>query len=515
MNSSESPVAGRYPVLLILIARNPLFTPLALYALSASVKEEPSLASVDVDVMETTLQDSDDVILSRIATTGARLVGFSVYVWNRRRVLILARKIHRLRPDVKIVLGGPEVSHEGLEILRNHPDIAFVVRDEGERTFSELVGRLIRGEGFEGIPGLTFRDGEALRENEPREPVKSLDELPSPYLTLRPDVRGREVALETQRGCPYDCSFCYYNKELGSVRNFPMDRIREELKWIFAQAPQRIYLMDPVFNLNAKRAKEICRFVLGESDGKIPFHTEIRAELVDDELADLMGRAGFNYVEVGLQSNDEGILETVGRRLDRRKFEHGVDRLKAHGVFFVVQLIFGLPGETKESFLEAVDYVASVDPPHVELFRLLMLPGTRLRRQAEELRLTYEPDAPYALLETPTMPYADILWLEAFARDFERLRKMRSLRFLRKETGFRTHRALVERWILWNSDQRFFLQERPVGEVESRIRRFIGDLAKEAGSDAGFYLAMAEPELAAPQLEETRAAAIGTATVGR
>src|SRR6185503_8948584 len=149
--------------------------------------------------------------------------------------------------------------------------------------------------------------------------VSDLNELASPHLTLDTDLTGRSVCIETQRGCVFRCNFCFYNKDL-SIRNrrFDLDRVTREILYWLDKDVASIYLMDPVFNLNAQRTKKILRFIAEHNRRGTTFHSEIWAEFVDAEMARLFRDANFRFLEVGLQSVDDTALATAERRLRMR-----------------------------------------------------------------------------------------------------------------------------------------------------------------------------------------------------
>jgi len=166
--------------------------------------------------------------------------------------------------------------------------------------------------------------------------------------------------------------------------------------------------MDPIFNLNAARAKEICRFIAGHNPRRIPIHSEIWAEFVDDELAALMRDAGFHYLEVGLQTTDPTALATTERRLRVERFNEGIAHLQRYRLPFQLQLIYGLPGETRDTFRESLNFAMSLDPPELGVFPLMVLPGTELWRKAAELDLEFDPEPPYHLRSHLSMTADDV-----------------------------------------------------------------------------------------------------------
>jgi anaerobic magnesium-protoporphyrin IX monomethyl ester cyclase len=396
----------------------PLFTPLALLYLKTYLVERKGVPDSAIDIAEFSLEgDSIDDIAWRLIASEPDVIGLSCYVWNITTLMEVVKTVKARRPETTVVLGGPEVGPVAMSVLDAYPDVDAIVKSEGEIPFGEIVERLRDGRGLHDVSGICFRDDGSLVDTGDAPLLQDLDDLPSPHLATNINVRhaGRIVCLETQRGCVFKCNFCFYNKDL-SLRNrrFDLERVKRELlRWLGAGSPgsedvYSIYLMDPVFNLNAARAKDICRFIAANNPRRVKFHTEIWAEFMDDELARLMRAAHFTFVEVGLQTTDVTALATVERRLRLEKFLNGIAHLKAHDIEFGLQLIYGLPGETTESFRKSLEFAVSLDPPKLAVFPLMVLPGTELWRKADVLGLEHDPTPPYYVRSHSTMNRADI-----------------------------------------------------------------------------------------------------------
>jgi anaerobic magnesium-protoporphyrin IX monomethyl ester cyclase len=419
----------------------PLFTPLALLYLKTYLVERKGMPDGAIDIAEFSLEgDSIDDIARRLLASEPSLIGLSCYVWNVTTLMEVVKIVKARRPETAIVLGGPEVGPVAMSVLDAYPDVDAIVKSEGEIPFGEIVECVRDGRSLHAVSGICFRKDGSLVETGDALPLQNLDELPSPHFAANLNGRhaGRIVCLETQRGCVFKCNFCFYNKDL-SLRNrrFDLERVKRELlRWLgpASEDVYSIYLMDPVFNLNVQRAKDICRFIAENNPRGVKFHTEIWAEFMDDELARLMRAAHFTFVEVGLQTTDVTALATVERRLKLEKFLAGIGHLKAHDIEFELQLIYGLPGETTETFRKSLEFAVSLDPPKLAVFPLMVLPGTELWRKAAVLGLEYDPTPPYYVRSHATMNRTDIArgWdiVEALQRSgdskSERLRALAS-----------------------------------------------------------------------------------------
>ena len=316
-----------------------LFAPLALLYLKAALIDQLRARDDDVAILEFSDSTSACEIAERILLHRPDIVGLSCYVWNINAFRTVCRLVKARRPEALIVLGGPEVGPVADAVLTANPAADVIVRSEGERPFAEIVSRWAESRDLAGVAGITYRDGATIRENADAPIVTDLNQLASPHLTLDTDLTGRSVCIETQRGCVFRCNFCFYNKDL-SIRNrrFDLDRVEAEIDHWLQRDIRELYLMDPIFNLNAARAREICRFIAARNQRRVGIHAEVWAEFIDDEMARLMRDAGFTFLEVGLQSTDEAALATVERRLRLQRFLDGIAALKRYGLFWELQL---------------------------------------------------------------------------------------------------------------------------------------------------------------------------------
>jgi hypothetical protein len=329
----------------------------------------------------------DGLILDWLAGQEPALAGFSCYLWNLERSLWLAARLKERVPSARAVFGGPEIV-EGRPLLDSRAADAFV-QGEGEPVFPALLG----GE----LPRFT------------RAGLAALGEVPNPYacgtLEARPD---EPLYLETLRGCPHRCSYCFYGKQFPSVRRFPEDI----LPAVFALASERrvpeIYLLDPSFTGGRGLEERLARLASLNPEG-IPLHAELRLENVSPQAARLMREAGFASVEAGLQSVNPEALASVGRDFRREAFLRGAGLLQAQGIAIRTGVILGLPGDTLEGFAATLEFLRDHGLAEgAEIYPLAVLPGTALREQAAELGLSYMPSPPYWVLRTPALSETDL-----------------------------------------------------------------------------------------------------------
>jgi radical SAM superfamily enzyme YgiQ (UPF0313 family) len=375
-------------------------------------------------------------------------------------------------------------------VLRAHPAADVIVRSEGERPFAALLARWLDGRAIDDVAGIAFRRGATIHETADGPILQDLNQLPSPHLTSGDDFSGRVICLETQRGCVFRCNFCFYNKDL-SIRNrrFDLDRIERELaRWLAADVDE-IYLMDPIFNLHAARAKDICRFIAAHNPRRIGIHAEVWAEFIDAELAALMRDANVTFLEVGLQSTDETALVTAERRLRLQKFLDGVAHITRAGIPWELQLIFGLPGETRASFRRSLNFAMSLDPPQLAVYPLMVLPGTELWRKADGLQLQFDPEPPYHVRSHYSMSADDVRYGWRVVRALQDLGDSRALRLLARERGL-SYADVIDAWLAWED-------EHPGAESTGyRVKHFLLEFCDRRQIKADCYRGIASWEFA-------------------
>ena len=334
----------------------------------------------------------DAALLGLIAQRRPDILGFSAFSWNIERILFLSRRLKKtLAP--KIVLGGPEVTPDNS--LPRSADIDFLVYGEGEAIFR----RLLEDDTFWTRREASLGAADLFRTS------------PSPYLSggLEPQIENI-MLLETQRGCPYHCAFCYYNKSRTGIVSADQARVFEAVQWAYDQGIGELFLLDPSLNVRPDLPEMLRQIQKINRDNRLAVFSEIRAEGIDGRLAGLLAAAGFRGFEIGLQTTHPEALKIMRRSTDIDRFLNGVRLLKANGISAAVDLIMGLPADTPGAFRRTVDFVSDNDlNEDVQLFPLTVLPGTEFRRRHKELGLVFEPHPPYTIERTPSFDQNDFL----------------------------------------------------------------------------------------------------------
>jgi radical SAM superfamily enzyme YgiQ (UPF0313 family) len=380
----------------------------------------------DIELFPAALANTlgDRALAAALAARRPWLVGFTCYLWNIERTLWVARELKRLRPDVRVVLGGPEITGDNAWVL-DGPDYDFAAIGEGEQTFADLLLALL-DEDVPPVPiaGLYVPPVTAPRyrpERVPafRTPLPDLNRLGSPYLAGILDAADEGMLLlETTRGCVFKCKFCYYPKSYDKQYYLSPELVRAGLRHAAERGAREVFLLDPTLNQRRDFADFLRLLAEGNPGRRFTYFGELRGEGVTEETARLLREANFTEVEVGLQSIDSEAMTRMDRKNNLRAFERGVRAMLGQGIRVKVDLIVGLPGDTVESVRAGLRYLHDDGLcSDLQVFNLAVLPGTAFRHEAAELGLTYQPRPPYYVLRTPTLDRTDLYGLMQEAQD--------------------------------------------------------------------------------------------------
>jgi hypothetical protein len=405
--------------------------PLAAGYLKATALRKRVLEEDDIRIIPRDMANyaGDDAILKWIMQENTSMVGFTSYMWNFDRNIHLAKKIKETNPDTFVIFGGPEIDGQH-RALKNKSIDAFVI-GEGEDTFFDLIKDIKNG-------------NQLKRVYQSTKPV-NLKEIPNPYLEkILVPWQKESMFLETMRGCPYHCKYCFYSKwgwhpqpihgqpdvflsgvssqkfaekikfhkvlvkSYSSMRFFPGEQLPKLFQMARDFRVPELYFMDPSFNVTPQlKTKLECIQHLNTTG--IPIHTEIRLEGVSKEIALLMKKAGFRSVEAGLQSVNEKSLAAIGRSWDKEKFIQGAQLLLEQGIDVKTGIILGLPYDDLRDLEHTLDFVIDLNlAESMEIYPLSLIPGTQLRDEAQSMGITFMPHPPYWVLSTQYMSQKDM-----------------------------------------------------------------------------------------------------------
>lgn len=396
--------------------------PLAAGYLKLMARQRGLEANHDIEIFPPSAANtlSDRALVAAILARRPWLVGLTCYLWNIDRTLWIAEQIKLANPDVKVMLGGPEITADNAWVLE-HEALDFAAIGEGEQTFCELLDELNRRPQVERtIDGLFARTTGTPPSVHFRRPLPRLDDISSPYLAGILDAADEEMLLlETVRGCVFKCKFCYYPKSYDSLYFLSPEKVAANLEHARRRGAREVVLLDPTLNQRRDFAELLQLLIDGNPDHQFTYFGELRAEGITPPLAQLLRDANFREVEIGLQSIDPTAQSLMDRKNNLKAFERGVKALIDVGIQVKVDLIIGLPGDTVDSVHRGLDYLCSSRLySSMQVFNLAVLPGTAFRQESCELGLNYQPRPPYYVLGTPTLQLEDMyaLMCEAQAR---------------------------------------------------------------------------------------------------
>ena len=342
--------------------------------------------NINVVLLDFYLNQNPEQAAEEILSEKPHSVGFSMYIWNRIFFEKTAKIIKKENKDIKIFAGGAEVTATAEEMVKNE-NFDYLLPGEGEIPFKNLMNYFLLN-AHENLDKIIKKDH-----------LIDLNQIPSPYLTDILDPSAWDGILwELSRGCPFNCSFCCESRGIDGVRYFNEDRIINELKLFEEKEINQIFVLDPTFNVSKTRALKILSLI-NEHAPHIHYTFEIRAELLDEELAQKFSELNCS-LQIGLQSADNNILMKLNRTINRDRFSEKIALLNKYGAVFGLDLIFGLPGDTKKGFLESLDFAMYQIPNHLDIFRLSIFPGTELYEDADTFNIKFLNKTPYSVLST-------------------------------------------------------------------------------------------------------------------
>lgn len=405
-------------VILMLGISSPGYRSLALSYLREALLRDQRLPSLMVGSIETNTAQDPWWIAYRILNLAHKpdFIAIPCYCWNMSSVKSIIKILESELPEAKIILGGPEVSPIAAQTLEENPHAHAVISGEGEKALCNFIHSHMRGGDPSSVAGVTMRVEGEIVTGPPAQVIEKLDDIPLPYTESNPPATDGSAYIETFRGCPHSCAYCFEGKGIARIRSFSPERIKREIKTL-AETPgmQSFSFIDSVFNLTLERLKMLTEILEPYAQKGLMLHTiEVDIEKIDDEQADLLARCGVRSVETGPQTTCECALELNKRRLDVDKYRAGVEACKRVGIAVDTDYIIGLPGDTPESVLESFRFAVSIDPNKIQASTLHVLPGTELSEQSEEFGLNYDKDAPHELISSATISYNELMELEVF-----------------------------------------------------------------------------------------------------
>lgn len=343
-------------------------------------------------------------IVEILLAQNSKIIGLGIYIWNVAQTTEVVAALKRLRPDVMVILGGPEVSFEvdQQEIVRLAD---YVITGEADFKFAEVCGQLLRGE----KPAMKIIPAE----------LPDLAKLVLPYdLYSDEDVAHRIIYVEASRGCPFTCEFCLSSLDV-PVRQIPLTSLLENLEKLLARGVTQFKFVDRTFNLNLNTSRAILEFFLARWRPGLFVHFEMIPDRLPEALRELIARfpPGGLQFEVGIQTFDLEVSENISRRQNYEKLADNFCFLREKtGVHIHADLIVGLPGESLESFAKGFDRLVSLRPQEIQVGILKRLRGTPIVRHDQTWQMVYSPIPPYEILQNKLIDFAAMQKMRRFAK---------------------------------------------------------------------------------------------------
>lgn len=365
-----------------------------------------------VDLLEETINSPILAVLEKIMEHKADVFGFSVHIWNKPFVFKLISMLHKLRPEAKIVVGGPEVAFDAERIFTELPVIDYIIQGEGELVFTALLNSL---ENNGAVPQhIAYVKNGKVELNGGITVVEDLSILPFPYPDLvKINNEHKIVYYECTRGCPFNCAYCLSGISR-QVRKRPLELVLRDLDRFIAAGVSLVKFVDRTYNLDEKYFLPMLQH-LAAADTDATFHLEIKADILTDKVLDFLATVpkGRFQMEIGIQSTHQETLKAINRQDNWERLASNVRRLLSFGNMHIhVDLIAGLPYENLPTFAKSFNDVYGLEADMLQLGFLKVLPGTQMRKETEKHGLLYMDEPPYEILATKYMPYADMQFLK-------------------------------------------------------------------------------------------------------
>lgn len=369
------------------------------YLLANLGELRPGAALMEFDINQRPL-DIAEMLLAR----EPKIIGFGVYIWNVEQTTEVVTAIKRLQPEIKIILGGPEVSYEtesqSIVQLADH-----VITGEADLKFAEVCGQILKGEN---LPAKII----------PAE-LPEFSKILLPYEFYNPDdIAHRIIYVEASRGCPFTCEFCLSSLDI-PVRQVPLPAFLDAMQKLLDRGVKQFKFVDRTFNLNIATSKAILEFFLARHQPGHFYHFEMIPDRLPAELREIIARfpPGTLQLEVGIQTFNPEVSALISRRQNYDRLAENFNFLRREtGVHIHADLIVGLPGETLESFAAGFDKLVALRPQEIQVGILKRLRGTPIVRHDNEWWMIYSVQPPYEILQNKLLDFAAMQRLRRFAR---------------------------------------------------------------------------------------------------
>jgi radical SAM superfamily enzyme YgiQ (UPF0313 family) len=343
-------------------------------------------------------------VVESILEVNPTIVGFGVYIWNVSKTREVISLLKKVRPEIVVVIGGPEVSFE----YEDQPIVKladYLITGEADVAFRDLCREILAGSGPQervthaGLPALAGLT------------------LPYAHYTDR-DIAHRVIYVEVSRGCPFTCEFCLSSIDI-PVRQFDHLRVLEELDALYKRGARTFKFVDRTFNLNIRTSLTILQFFLERMEPGLFVHFEMVPDRFPAQLREIVAKfpPGSLQLEIGVQTLNPAVGANISRRQDVEKLKDNIAYLRREtSAYLHIDLIVGLPGESIESFGRGFDEIVALNPQEIQVGILKRLRGTPIKRHDDEYQMRFSDEPPYEVLQTRDVSFKELQQMGRFAR---------------------------------------------------------------------------------------------------
>lgn len=360
----------------------------------------------EIEIYENTVNNNINKIIRDIMEKNAKQIFFSVYVWNIEIILKISKELKKISKDLKIILGGPEVSYTPRKIMEENSFIDGIIIGEGELTLLSYL----KDEGKK--LGIYYKEKNQIKFNGQQKLIENLDIIPFPYSEEELKDIHKIIYYESTRGCPFNCSYCMSSLDK-KVRFFSLERTKRDLKIFIKEETRLVKFVDRTFNLQKERYLEIWKYLLENYKENITFHFEINANIFDKEVLDFLKEVpkGFFQFEIGVQTINDITMKVIKRENNIEKLFDNVTAINKN-IHLHLDLIAGLPFENYDIFEKSFNYVYETKCSMIQLGFLKILKGTEMQSKVEEYEYKYMDFPPYEILSNRFLSYEEVCKLK-------------------------------------------------------------------------------------------------------
>ncbi|HCH70003.1 MAG TPA: B12-binding domain-containing radical SAM protein [Colwellia sp.] len=375
-------------------------TSFGLRYLYANLKELQGYCEIKEFIIQTRAID----IVEQILESKPDIVGFGVYIWNIVETTDVVNLLKVIAPEIKIILGGPEVSYETeKQAIVGCAD--YVLTGPADVSFYQLCKDIINE---------TPPDKKILNSK----PVP-LEEIALPYQYYTDDdLKHRLLYVEASRGCPFKCEFCLSSLDKKSTP-FELTLFLEQMEILYQRGARNFKFIDRTFNLNINTTIKIMQFFLDRMTDDLYLHFEVVPDHLPRKLKELLTQfpEGSLQFEIGIQTFNTEVQANISRKQNNAKSKDNLIWLKDNtNAHIHADLIFGLPGETFDTFKDSFNQLYHCRPHEIQMGILKRLKGSPIIRHTEAFDLRFNPLPPFNILSTDRVSFTTMQRINRFAR---------------------------------------------------------------------------------------------------